>query len=437
VTVPAQEVAPTTERDVVIAVRVPDTFTREELESRFALALESAKTKAQRIQAKPIDLETYDKIKEFLTSVQAGDDLHRKGVIARRSNRSTYWDLYLPDGYNQVEKVELEYKDKSAAGEVRKAELKPVSRAEGEKDPAARLIYLGLAPPQLELRADPNWEVVRYTVHLNAWGDKPAKKVSEQFVGERCYRLEIEGYAGSLQDLFETLGDSERIGVAMVGIQPPKTLALGLADLVGVIATQDGEWYQNNFRVRVTPPAKPQADRAWILFPLSQGEAERLKAALDEAVKSGAQTSLSLSKSLQSGELGGYEVAKSTGNISLRPNDRAQWHEMTNVNPVPGDVPEFGRQFVVEEPGGWSSDPRLKGAWRVIMFERDVRSGGEKTGSSVILPTKLAGAMSDDQPSTHFHVNQVKSWTTGDSPLAQNLPAKPAPKAAPRPAPNP
>lgn len=430
--VAAQEVVSTGERDVVIALRVPDTFTKEELESRFGLALESAKTKAQRIQAKPIEVETYDKIKEFLTSVQAGGELDRKGVIARRSNRSNYWDLYLPEGYNQVDRVEVEYKDKSDPSEPKKAEFRPVSRAAGEMDSKERLIYLGLAPPQLELRADPNWEVTRYTVHLKAWGDKPAKAIPQEFIGERCFRLEIGGYSGSMQQLFETLGDPDKIGIAMVGLQPPKTLALGLADLVGVIATQDGEWYQNNFRVRVTPPVKPRADRAWILFPLAQDEAEKLKASLESAVKSGAQTSKGLSESLKKGELGGYQVSKSTGSVSLRPKERAQWQEMTNLNAATeGEVPEFGRQFVVEEPGGWSNDPRMKGAWRVIMFERDVRDeGNQKTGSSVILPTKLVGDMSEERPSTHFHVNQVKSWVTGESPLRSAASAVPEPKAA-------
>lgn len=190
----AQETVASAERDVVIAVRVPDRFSREELETRFKLALESAQTKAELIQAKPIELETYEQIKEFLTSVKAGGDLNRKGILARRSTKSNYWDIYLPDGYNQVDKLNLEYRDKGNGTELKKAEFKPVSRAQGEKSPSERLIYLGLAPPQLELRADPKWELTRYTLHLKAWGDKPARVVTDEFVGERCFRVEIIGY---------------------------------------------------------------------------------------------------------------------------------------------------------------------------------------------------------------------------------------------------
>lgn len=432
--VAAQDPAETNDRDVVIAVRVPSTFTREELESRFRLALESAKTKAQRIQAKPIDLETYDKIKEFLTTVHADGD--RKGLIARRSNRSNNWDLYLPDGYNQVDKVVVEYKDNSDPSEVKPlktVELKPVPRAAGEMNSQERLVYLGLAPPQLELRADPNWDVTRYTVHLKAWANNPAQEVTQEFVGERCFRLEIAGYKGSMQTLFETLSDPKKIGVAMKGVHPPKTMALGLADLVGAIATQDGEWYQNNFRVRVTPPVDPKADRAWILFPLAKEDAEKLKARLDSMFASGAMTSTGLSESLRKGELAGYKVSMATGNVVVHPKDPAQWHEMTDVNAAnKGEVSEFARQFVVEDTGGWGSDPRVKGAWRVIMFEYDTRDANDntvKTGSSAILSTRLPGDASTNPMNAFYHVNQVKTWVTGESPLKSG--AATPPKLAP------
>lgn len=425
-TVPVSEGAKIEERDVVFALRVENDMTGAQIEETFQNAFRSTGTKAQSVTATPIDHETYDKIKEFLTTVKSTGELERKGIIAQRSSRSNYWDIYLPDGYTEVEKMEVEYQLKSSL-ETKKEELIPISKAESlrEKDPKKRLIYQGLTPPQLELRSDPDWILKGYQVVLKGRSDAlPGKTLSQKFAESRCYRLEIVGYTGSMQKLFNTVGNEKAIGFAMKGLYPPKTLGLGLADLVGTIAPRRGAWEKNYFQLNELPPSNPPADRAWVLFPLSKEDAEKLKTQLDTDFKDGKLTLGRLSESLKSGELGGYKVSNTAGDITLRANEPAKWYEMGNVNASkPGEVPAFQRTFMIGEIADWKKDPRSQGAWRVVMFEYDTRFDGsnEKTGARTILRTSYVGDKGESRADAPYHIERAVGWETGDSPFSQAI----------------
>lgn len=400
-------------KDVVIAMRLKDEFSEKELARIIEAAVKSSGAVCRKADARRIDNDSYESIRQFLLTIKDSEGSLGKSGMMRRAKRSNVWDVTLPDGYNQIEEMEVFVEDKNTQ-KPKGISLKPVSRSTGEKNPMERLVYLGISAPQLELRADPEWgNLLGAKLKLAAWGEKPAASVDVTFEKEVCFRVSIDGFQGDPSQLFETLGDENRMGQALVGFSAPITLTIGLADFKKAVSGESGQWNGSKFTIGFIPPSRPRVDRVWMLFPLTEAQAKTTRQQVEEQLKSGRETTFDIPKKLREGKFMGYDVEKADTQPNLteiRPNDPPRWYQVSSDD-------RFSRTFAFGDVPAWQSSAFKDGPWKAVMYENDLLGPDKvaKTGERRIQKTRSIGEMTGLE--SEVQISSFVNWTSPDSPF--------------------
>lgn len=301
--------------------------------------------------------------------------------------------------------------------------LTPVSYLDGQKDPSARLVYVDNR--QLELRPDPSWNLLDYKLAMKM-SDGKIKTQEGKFTQGRYYRVIIPDYTGAVRELFDNLADPAIVN-GLEGLRPPKSLWLGVADLVNSSCPDQNIWSENRLTMYVTPPPKCGVTSAWVLFPLTKEDADKEKALLDQGQRQGTITSESAVKDLENGSFGGYDAAKVGGEVTLTAAMKPQWYKIETVAAAStrrfrSSTASSAWQMTRSRSRPGRRTPCATDACRVVLYVADVRDKPtNKLLRSVVQKTKPVGSVQKDQP-WYWHVQPVVGWASDNSPFA----AKPA-----------
>lgn len=350
-----------------LLVRTSSSLSREDLEKTLGLGLDGTKsTYLPPIIAKPIPSGVFQEIERM---VGAGVPVAPRVVDEKEITfglvpvaDGVLLRVGLPKRTMQLREITVAYKK---AGEIK--------YSIDSKDPNTHFMLVTPGVYTMPIPADD--EVLSYKAKLLDRGvDQPEIK-GDMDLGPKYYTVRINGFVGDQKKVFEFVSNSDTIANKLVNIEPIKDYSFVFANL----GTQDSVQKppiddKNVYYPRVSQVRGANARRVWILFPLTEAEAEAEKAKFKKL------DFLELPKEIRKNS----EEITIGKNAELGADSKAKWFELTTGL----DIQNFSRGIRLNDL------PKMQekfGTWhRLVVYEFDdgknppqaIRVRDELTGQS-------------------------------------------------------
>lgn len=344
--VPLRPLGTPGETTLFMMVRAGPNLTEGQLERTLKRGLEKALcTIDGDPNIRPISPAVFEEI-ELLTNrtasaVGAAPVVDAFGV-RRLPTRELLWEFRLKSPAQVLKKLTVTYK---------KAGAKDYAPTGPQEAGALTLIV----PGSYALKLEPNDDPVSYEAEVVELGQDPQKIQNKWPLSDRYYVVTMRNFKGNRERLFKIIQDAREVPNPLDSVRLGSDLVFVFADLESTAARLRRKGIvENRLTIDHQPPEGRLPNRAWILFPLTEGE---MKKELESYRKY--ENEEELAKVIRQNSIRATEDAK------VGPASAAKWLELRDL----GNGQNFQRVITLNDFQGLHD--RYPAVWYLLVWEFD------------------------------------------------------------------